>query len=379
MTVGAGGIGAMTRFATELIAWQRRAGRRDLPWQNTRDPYRIWLSEVMLQQTQVATVIPYFERFIAAFPDAACLAAAPIERVLERWSGLGYYRRAHLMHRAAQAIVADHGGAFPRDAAAIAALPGVGRSTAAAIAAFAYGTRGAILDGNVKRVLARHAGIGGVASDAAVERALWARAEALLPARDIETYTQALMDLGATVCLRTRPRCDVCPVAADCVARAEHRIGELPGRRARKALPQRATTVLLIERHGEVLLERRPNVGIWAGLWSLPELAEGADPTAHCHARFAAAVVPGVALPSIEHAFTHFRLTLRPLPCAVREWPYSAQSPGLLWLALADVGGAALPAPIKKLLHSRDGTRALVAQRRGSRKSAGSKASARSW
>ena len=289
----------MARFATGLIAWQRRAGRRDLPWQNTRDAYRIWLSEVMLQQTQVATVIPYFERFIAAFPDVASLAAAPVERVLEQWSGLGYYRRAHMLHRAAQAIVADHGGVFPRDAAAIEALPGIGRSTAAAIAAFAFGARGAILDGNVKRVVARHAGIDGLPSDPAVERALWARAEALLPGRDIETYTQALMDLGATVCLRTRPRCDVCPVAADCVARRENRIAELPGRRAKKILPQRATTVLLLERHGEVLLERRPNVGIWAGLWSLPELVAGADATEHCRARFAADVVPGAALPPI--------------------------------------------------------------------------------
>lgn len=342
-----------TSFAGRLIAWQRRAGRRDLPWQNTRDPYRIWLSEIMLQQTQVATVVPYFYGFIAAFPDVASLAAAPIERVLERWSGLGYYRRAHLLHRTARVLVATHGGVFPRDAAAIAALPGIGRSTAAAIAAFAFGARGAILDGNVKRVLSRHQGIGGAPSDASAARALWARADALLPSRDIETYTQALMDLGATVCLRTRPRCAVCPVAADCVARRECRWAELPGRRAKKALPRRATTVLLIERRGEVLLERRPSVGIWAGLWSLPEMADGADAAAHCRARFAAAVTPGAALPPIEHGFTHFRLTLTPQPCAVRRWPQRAQEPGLIWLPLADVGGAALPAPIKKLLRSR--------------------------
>ena len=346
----------MSGFAAGLIAWQRRAGRRDLPWQNTRDPYRIWLSEIMLQQTQVATVIPYFHRFIAAFPDLAGLAAAPVERVLEIWSGLGYYRRAHLLHRAAKVLVTAHGSVFPRDPAAIAALPGIGRSTAAAIAAFAFGVRGAILDGNVKRVLARHAGIEGVASDAAVERALWARANALLPDRDIETYTQALMDLGATVCLRTRPRCDVCPVAADCVARREHRIAELPGRVARAVLPHRAATVLLLERRGEVLLERRPNVGIWAGLWSLPEVADGTDAVAHCRKRFAADVAPSAALPPIEHGFTHFRLTLTPQPCAVRRWPEQAQEPRLLWLALADVGGAALPAPIKKLLRSRSAT-----------------------
>ena len=188
----------------------------------------------MLQQTQVATVIPYFERFIAAFPDVASLAAAPVERVLEQWSGLGYYRRAHMLHRAAQAIVAEHGGVFPREAAAIAALPGIGRSTASAIAAFAFGARGAILDGNVKRVLARHAASPASPPIRPSSAHCWARAEALLPAHDIETYTQALMDLGATVCLRTRPRCDVCPVAADCVARREHRIAELPGRRAKK-------------------------------------------------------------------------------------------------------------------------------------------------
>ncbi len=349
----------MTGFATALIAWQRRAGRHDLPWQNTRDPYRIWLSEIMLQQTQVATVIPYYARFVATFPDVASLAAAPMERVLEHWSGLGYYRRAHLLHRAAQVLVAKHGGFVPRDPAAIGALPGIGRSTAAAIAAFAFGTRGAILDGNVKRVLARHQGIAGSSSDAKVEGALWACAEALLPAHDVEAYTQALMDLGATVCLNARPRCDVCPVAPDCVARREHRIAELPGRRVRKALPQRSTTLLLLERHGEVLLERRPNVGIWAGLWSLPELADGADAAAHCRARFAAEVAPAAALPPIEHGFTHFRLTLKPLPCAVRRWPRRLEEPGLLWLPLAEAGGAALPAPIKKLLRSRATTSVL--------------------
>ena len=357
-------------FAQRLIAWQHRAGRSDLPWQNTRDPYRIWLSEIMLQQTQVATVIPYYLRFVAAFPDIDTLAAAPLERVLEHWSGLGYYRRAHLLHRAAQAIVAEHGSDFPRDAAAIAGLPGIGRSTAAAIAAFAYGVRGAILDGNVKRVLARHEGIAGNASDPIVERVLWTRAEALLPRRDIEAYTQGLMDLGATVCLRQRPRCEACPVAADCIARRDDRIAELPAPRAKRTLPQRAATVLLLERNGEVLLERRPNIGIWSGLWSLPEISEGEDPVAHCLRRFAAEVVAAPALAPIEHGFTHFHLTLTAQPCAVRRWPQRAEESGLIWLPLADVGGAALPAPVKKLLRARQGL--------GSRKSAGSRLSARS-
>ncbi|HUH93667.1 MAG TPA: A/G-specific adenine glycosylase [Casimicrobiaceae bacterium] len=339
-------------FASRLIAWQERHGRRDLPWQATRDPYRIWISEIMLQQTQVATVIPYYERFLAAFPDAGSLAAAPVERVLERWSGLGYYRRAHLAHRAARTIADEHGGAFPREVEAIARLPGVGRSTAAAIAAFAFGTRAAILDGNVKRVLARHAGIEGYPGEPEVARALWRCAEARVPTHGIETYTQALMDLGATVCLRKRPRCDVCPVAQDCVARGEHRADALPASRPRKALPRRAVSLLLLERHGEVLLEKRPATGVWAGLWSLPELAPEADVVEHCRMRFAAEVAPEAPLASIEHGFTHFRLTMHPRPCRVQRWP-RVEEPGLLWLPLADAGSAALPAPIKKLLRAR--------------------------
>ena len=342
----------MTAFAARMIEWQKRFGRRDLPWQNTRDPYRIWLSEIMLQQTQVATVIPYYQRFLATFPDVRALAAAAIGDVLEHWSGLGYYRRAHMLHRAAQDVVALHGGAFPRDAQTIVTLPGIGRSTAAAIAAFAYGERGAILDGNVKRVLARHEGIEGFPADLPVERELWSRADALLPDGDIEVYTQALMDLGATVCTRTRPRCDICPVAEDCVARRENRIAELPPARPTKALPHRSISVLLLERKGEVLLERRPATGIWAGLWSLPEADTAMDVVQHCQYRFGAEVVAGAPMHDIEHAFTHYRLTLTPRPCAVTHWPKHAEEPGWLWLPLDDVVGAALPAPIKKLLQA---------------------------
>jgi len=347
-------IGALPlSFASRLVAWHAKHGRRDLPWQNTRDPYRIWISEIMLQQTQVSTVIPYYERFLAAFPDVATLASSPLERVLEHWSGLGYYRRAHLAHRAAQAIVDHHGGTFPHENDAITALPGIGRSTAAAIAAFAFGTRGAILDGNVKRVLARHAGVDGFPGDAKVERKLWRHAESLLPEREIETYTQALMDLGATVCLRRCPGCDLCPVANDCIALREDRIDSLPAPRPKKILPQRAVSVLLLHRHGEVLVEKRPATGIWAGLWSLPEVAVDADIVAHCLVRFAAEVAPQTPLPAIEHGFTHFRLTLHPQPCAVLGLPRHAAEPGLLWLPLTDIAGAALPAPIKKLLRDR--------------------------
>lgn len=306
----------------------------------------------MLQQTQVATVIPYFERFVAAFPDVRALAAAPIERVLEHWSGLGYYRRAHHLHAAAKAVVAQLGGVFPGDAATLATLPGIGRSTAAAIAVFATGARVAILEGNVKRVLARHRGIAGPAGTPRVEAVLWHEAETLLPARDIETYTQALMDMGATVCTRAKPNCAACPVAADCVAFAEDRIAELPSPRRRKALPQRAVRVLLIERGGEILFERRPPLGIWGGLWSLPELPLDADVRAAMRTRFAADVVVRDELPAIEHGFTHFALTLHPQRVTARRWPARAESPGTLWLAPADARSAALPAPIKKLMRS---------------------------
>ncbi len=343
----------MPSFASRLIDWQRQHGRLDLPWQGRRDAYRIWLSEIMLQQTQVSTVIPYYLRFVESLPDVRVLAGAPLDEVLRLWSGLGYYRRAHMLHRAAQCVVAEHGGVFPSDAATLATLPGIGRSTAAAIAAFAAGERGAILDGNVKRVLARHEGIAGFPGEACVERSLWSRAEALLPEHDIGVYTQALMDLGATICVRAHPRCEACPVARDCVARVEARIGELPAPRPKKILPQRAIDVMLILHHDTVLLERRAPAGIWAGLWSLPEAATGDDLARTCRTRFGAEVFVGVALPVIEHAFTHFRLTLTPYPCVVSRAPRRVEEAGSLWLPLADAGAAALPAPIKRLLRSR--------------------------
>jgi len=339
-------------FARRLIAWQKKHGRHDLPWQRTRDAYRIWLSEIMLQQTQVSTVVPYYERFLAAFPDVSALAAAPIDRVLELWSGLGYYRRAHHLHEAARAIVAQHGGQFPRDAEAIATLPGVGRSTAAAIAAFAFGERSAILEGNVKRVLARHRGVDGYPGAPKVQAKLWSIAESLLPPDEIGTYTQALMDLGATVCTRAAPRCNACPVASDCVALATDRVATLPSPRPTKVRPMRAVRVLLVEHAGTILLEKRPAVGIWGGLWSLPELEPGEDVARHCTARYSASVVVGDELDPIEHGFTHYQLTMHPQRVAVRAWPARAEAPGMLWLTREDALAAALPAPIRKLLAS---------------------------
>ena len=339
-------------FAARLVAWQKTHGRHDLPWQRTRDPYRIWLSEIMLQQTQVATVIAYYERFLAAFPDVRALAEAAEDRVLERWSGLGYYRRAHHLHAAAKEIVATHRGIVPRDVETLATLPGIGRTTASAIAAFAFGEREAILDGNVKRVLARHRGIAGYPGASKVERELWRIAVSLLPNEDVETYTQAMMDLGATLCTRSAPRCAECPVARDCLARIEDRVAELPSPRPKKELPQRAVRMLVIERAGTILFEKRPAVGIWGGLWSLPEAAVDADPVAHCRTRFAARVTGGDELASIEHTFTHFRLTILPQRVHVRSWPPRAEPPGLLWLTRDDALSAALPAPIRMLVRA---------------------------
>jgi A/G-specific adenine glycosylase len=300
-------------------------------------------------------VLPYYRRFLSALPDVASLARASIDTVLELWSGLGYYRRAHLMHRAAREIVSRHDGVFPPDAAGLETLPGIGRSTAAAIAVFAYGERAAILDGNVKRVLARHQGIEGHAGESAVEERLWARAEALLPLERIEPYTQAMMDLGATVCLRSTPLCARCPVSDDCVALLTGRVDELPRPRPRKPLPQREVSVLLIGRSGEILLERRPPTGIWGGLWSLPEVERGADVSAFCRERYSADVAAGDALEPIEHTFTHFRLRLVPLTCRILRWPTRLEDSardGCIWLPLKDATGAALPAPIKRLLRS---------------------------
>jgi A/G-specific adenine glycosylase len=335
-------------FAHRLIAWQRAHGRHDLPWQANRDPYPVWLSEIMLQQTQVETVIPYYRRFLARFPDIPGLAAAGEDEVLAHWSGLGYYGRARYLHAAARRIVADHGGRFPDDIGTIRALPGIGRSTAAAIAAFAFGQRRAILDGNVKRVLTRVFGVEGWPGDKVVEARLWDLAESLLPATDIHAYTQGLMDLGATVCTRGRPRCEACPFRDDCVAHRQGRQRELPGPRPRRSIPQRSVTMLVLHRPGEVLLKKRPPTGVWGGLWSLPECGEADDPREMAR-RLGYAAAKAVELPAFTHVFTHFRLCIRPCSLAVRGTG-AVEEPGRVWLALDDLEGAALPAPVRRIL-----------------------------
>ena len=340
----------MKDFAGRLIAWHARHGRHDLPWQHTTDAYRIWLSEIMLQQTQVTTVIPYYLRLLDRFPDIRALAAAPAEDVMTLWSGLGYYARARNLHACARAVVERHGGEFPRDPAAIADLPGIGRSTAAAIAAFAHGTRAAILDGNVKRVLARRFGIDGFPGEKKVENQLWQLAESLLPSDGIERYTQALMDLGATVCTRRKPVCARCPLHGDCIAFAQDRVGELPGPRPKRAIPKRIARYLILQHDNRVLFEQRPPSGIWGGLLCLPELSDGDEPHQVARQRYACTVDSAEALPPLTHGFTHFTLILRPLACRVtRIEPHAAQ-PGRRWLALDALDRAALPAPIRKLL-----------------------------
>jgi A/G-specific adenine glycosylase len=337
-------------FASRIAAWQQRHGRRGLPWLGTRDAYRIWLSEIMLQQTQVATVIPYYERFLARFPDIATLAAAPDEDVMRLWSGLGYYARARNLLRAARTVVSEHGGRFPLSIESVAALPGIGPSTAAAIVAFATGEPHAILDGNVKRVMARHFGIAGVVDAADTLAKLWGVARSVLPTAGIETYTQGLMDLGATVCTRTHPHCAACPVRSSCVALRDDLIGELPGRKATRASPVKDVIMLVVVAHGEVLLQKRPPAGIWGGLWSLLEAPADADPRAWCRGSLGLRVTDLEALEPFTHAFSHFRLSVKPWLVHVAGVHDAAESAGLMWLALQDAGGAALPAPVKKLL-----------------------------
>jgi len=340
----------LSDFARRLIRWHRQHGRHDLPWQNTADPYRVWLSEIMLQQTQVATVIPYYERFLARLPTLADLAAAPVAEVMALWSGLGYYARARNLHACARAVMEQHGGAFPRDPADIAKLPGIGRSTAHAIAVFCFGARQAILDGNVKRVLCRCFGIDGFPGTPPVERRLWELATELLPQTDLGIYIQAQMDLGATVCTRGKPRCAECPLAQVCIARRDGRVAALPQAKPRRALPERETTVLLLMHAGRILLEERPAAGIWGGLWSLPELTTRGELERRV-AQLGASAGAVRELPPLIHVFTHFRLTLRPLQIAAEPVPGVAER-GQQWLTAAQMKSAPLPAPIRKLLQA---------------------------
>lgn len=340
----------MQDFASRLITWQKVHGRHDLPWQNTCDPYAIWVSEIMLQQTQVAAVIGYYRRFMQRFPTIASLAAAEQEEVMQHWSGLGYYARARNLHAAAQKILDEHNGKFPEDFAAIQSLPGIGRSTAAAIASFAFDVRQPILDGNVKRVFARHFLVEGWPGLPKVEKQLWSLAEELLPPTDMVAYTQGLMDLGATLCTRSKPRCDECPLQDSCASFKNGRTGELPTSKPRKATPEKQATMLILLRDDEVMLEKRPPSGIWGGLWSLPEIAADETPETAAQQRYGVYVERLPVLPNLSHVFTHFRLDITPQPMRVLSMKPLVREAGLVWLSLEDAIGAALPTPVRKLL-----------------------------
>ena len=366
---GAAAHASLSDFAPRLIAWQRQHGRRSLPWQRTRDPYRVWLSEIMLQQTQVTTVLGYYERFLARFPTAVDLADAPLDEVLAMWSGLGYYARARNLHRCAEVVRDQHGGTFPSTALALTELPGIGRSTASAIAAFCFGERVSILDGNVKRVLTRVLADDGDLSSAKAERALWARAETMLPepdatlppparapafADDMVAYTQGLMDLGATLCAVRNPACDACPVNALCEASARGEQERFPVKTKKLKRGRRAHVLLWLAREdGAVWLVQRPPTGVWAGLWSLPEF-ESAEAL-----EAAVADWPGALewLAPFEHVLTHFDWALQPVRLAldVSRAHALAEAIGMLaspgrWVPREVLVDTGLPAPIRRLL-----------------------------
>lgn len=330
-----------------LIRWHAGHGRHDLPWQQGRTPYRVWISEVMLQQTQVATVIPYYERFMARFPDVRTLADAPLDDVLHLWSGLGYYSRARNLHAAAVQIRDRHGGEFPRDFAAVAGLPGIGRSTAGAILALSLGERFPILDGNVRRVLSRRFGIEREGSEGALMKVLWLQAEACTPHTDVAVYTQAIMDLGATLCTRHQPLCAFCPLTERCVARLTGRQEALPSPKVPRTRGAREVFLPLLQREdGAVWLQRRADSGVWGGLWCPPAFDTEAEALA-----FLAGVAGGQApqrLPSFTHAFTHFDLQITPL--RVRLSGLCMDAAAGLWYNTHAPGRIGLPAPIRTLL-----------------------------
>lgn len=339
----------MEEFSARIIAWQCMHGRHALPWQGA-GAYQVWLAEVMLQQTQVATVIPYYQRFVACFPHIAMLAAATEDEVLTLWSGLGYYSRARNLHQAAQLIMQHHGGEFPRAYDVIMTLPGIGRSTAAAICALAFHERRAILDGNVKRLLARHRGIAGYPGEKKVEALLWQHAQASLPTHDIAVYTQGLMDMGALLCTRSQPQCGVCPVHEDCAASLDGRVAQLPTPRPRKTLPEKACTLLLLLHGCDILLEKRAPSGIWGGLWCPPQLDAGANVMEYCMRHLHAEVEETATLPAFTHTFTHFKLHITPQLLRIQRQAGKVEEKGYMWLDVQDALRGAIPAPVRKIL-----------------------------
>jgi A/G-specific adenine glycosylase len=341
-----------TDFSARLLAWFALHGRKDLPWQTDPTPYRVWVSEIMLQQTRVNTVIRYFRRFTDRFPDVVTLAGADLDEVLRHWSGLGYYARARNLHRAARLVADGFGGRFPETLEDAMALPGVGRSTAGAILSLACGQRHAILDGNVKRVLARFHAVDGWSGQAPVQTRLWTLAEAGTPATGVAAYNQAIMDLGATLCTRSRPACERCPLAVDCAARAAGRQRDYPAPRPRKALPLRRTRMLLLgNTAGELLFERRPPAGIWGGLWSLPEIDHGQPLQAWCGEHLGLGVHVIEEWPCVRHTFSHFQLEITPVLARTEGSAAGVREAGnRIWCRPASPADRGVAAPVKRLI-----------------------------
>ena len=343
----------MNSYSQAVVEWFAEHGRKDLPWQQNPSPYRVWVSEIMLQQTQVATVIPYYQKFMASFPDVTALADASQDDVLHHWSGLGYYARARNLHKAAGIVRDQFDGQFPGDFDSVVALPGIGRSTAGAILSLALGQRHAILDGNVKRVLARHFAIEGWPGKQAIANELWRLAEENTPPQSITMYNQAMMDLGATVCVRRNPLCANCPLSAGCRALQLHRVDEFPGRKPGKVKPLRQTHMLIARCGSELFLERRPPSGIWGGLWSFPELSSRAAAVDWCQARFASLPQSMDQLDTVRHSFSHFDLDILPIVVRVAEASRTvADDRAGHWYRLDKPPRLGLAAPVQKLMKS---------------------------
>ncbi len=344
----------MSSLAQPLIDWHEVYGRHHLPWQRKTDPYSIWLSEIMLQQTQVSTVIPYYLRFMQEFPGIDSLAQAPLDSVLALWSGLGYYSRARNLHRTAKLLRLEHHSQFPDNRMDLERLPGIGRSTAAAIAVFAFGQCEAILDGNVKRILTRYFGITGYPAKKSTQNKLWQLAENSLPIDAdhgrIQTYTQALMDLGATVCLRRNPLCSACPLQLDCTAHRNNLTHLLPAPKPRKPMPEKEAVLLFLVQKQKLLLRKRPSPGIWGGLWCPPEIAVDTDALTYCQHQFGVQAQSARELPTLDHQFTHYKLRIYPKILHVTA-PAIPMDDQQVWLEPAMAIHRGIPAPVKKLLN----------------------------
>ena len=341
----------MDNFSKSLISWHKKHGRHDLPWQCDSSPYHVWVSEIMLQQTQVGTVIPYFNRFIESFPDVQSLAKADIDEVLSHWTGLGYYARGRNLHRSSQMICDSYGGKLPSNKDDLLSLPGIGRSTAGAIMALAFNRQNAILDGNVKRVLSRFYTVDGWPGLLDVEKQLWQLAEDMTPERDVARYTQAIMDLGATVCTRSKPKCDICPVSHDCIARQKNSQDKYPNPKPKKTIPLRETVFLLLEnKSGEMLLQRRPATGVWSGLWCFPECSPDDDIEEWLLTKtgFSGSIIQKLSI--IRHTLTHFRMEILPVHLKVKQCNNVKEVSDQQWCLSGDALKFGVPAPVKNLL-----------------------------